>query len=177
MEQIAREATDEDRRKVEEIVRRATGSAHDCAIITFTPGMGAILFLHHNTHNRTWKLAKIREYQRRINLGDWKFNSNGAGFFTTGAISDMQHRLAAHVLCDMPWEVTVTFGVTPTRPIPWTAAILAAAMMPPKSNCPNSVMASSPRDFVRIVAFAPPLFSVAAMTGIFARRLISRQGQ
>ena len=94
-------------------MRRATGSAHDCAIMTFTPGMGAILFLHHNTHNRTWKLAKIREYQRRINLGDWKFNSNGAGFFTTGAISDMQHRLAAHVLCDMPWEVTVTFGVDP----------------------------------------------------------------
>src|ERR1035437_4051632 len=113
MEEIAKDATGEDSRKVTEIVARATGAAKSAEVIVITPGMAAILFLHHNTHNRTWSLPKIREYQRRINLGAWKFNSNGAGFFTTGAIADMQHRLAAHALCEVAWEVTVTYGVDP----------------------------------------------------------------
>lgn len=113
MKQIASEATEKEVKDTEALVRRATGAGESAEVYILTPPVQALLFLNHNTHNRTWKLAKVREWQRRINLGSWKFNTNGAGFFITGAVADGQHRYAAHALCGSTWKVTITFGVDP----------------------------------------------------------------
>ena len=91
-------ATPEDREQVNILIRRAVGATPSMDVMTFTPGMAALLFHDHNNQNRKWVYATTLDYERQMRSGDWEFTNNAIGFNATGPVIDGQHRLAAVAL-------------------------------------------------------------------------------
>jgi hypothetical protein len=110
---IAKEATPEERQWVDDLIQLAKGAARTAKVITFTPAAGALVFLEHNSMNRDWDAPSTVEIIRQINNGDYKYNGQGAIFYTTGILGDKQHRIAAHALAGLPLETPVSFGIDP----------------------------------------------------------------
>jgi hypothetical protein len=111
IEAVAAAATPEDRRKVTEITTTAKKGEKASTVVTFTPAMSAILFLHQNPHNRDWRPAASLELARRMGKGEWSWNNATLGFYVTGDAADGQHRLAAAALAAFSWTVAVVFGI------------------------------------------------------------------
>lgn len=104
-------ATDDDRAKAAALVKRATGSKRDVALVTITPGMAAVLFFDHNKQNREWKAQVSAEYAQDAIAGEWEFTNQGIGFLVTGDVGDGQHRLAGIALAGIAVEVLLAFGM------------------------------------------------------------------
>jgi hypothetical protein len=100
IEAVAKTASLDDRKRVEEIVRTAKmGKKENSKVMIITPAMAAIIFLEHNAHNRDWRAEggnkSAREYERRMRGGHWRYNNQGIGFYVDGQLEDGQHRLSA----------------------------------------------------------------------------------
>lgn len=80
-------------------------------LITFTPGMAALLFFDHNKQNRRWTFSVSERYAKQIGAGEWEFTNQGIGFLKTGDVGDGQHRLAAIALCGRTLPFQVTLGL------------------------------------------------------------------
>jgi hypothetical protein len=104
-------ATPEDREQVNSLIRRAVGAARLVDVLTFTPGMAALLFHDHNSQNRKWIYATTLDYERQMRSGDWEFTNNAIGFNATGPMIDGQHRLAAVALSGVSMVFAVAFGL------------------------------------------------------------------
>jgi hypothetical protein len=109
--EIAAGAGEVDRNAVSKLVKRAENSGYSAEISTLTPGMCALLFLFHNSHNRPWSAGWSEELARRMKAGAWKQNSMSAGFYKDGLLEDGQHRLAAAAISGTTWTIVVVFGV------------------------------------------------------------------
>jgi hypothetical protein len=107
---IAAKATDDERKRVEALVTEARGSKWRTAMVKLTATMAALLFLHHNSHNRPWNPGATMEWLRRMKLGRWR-KSHGIGFYIDGLLWDGQHRLAAQALAGIDIEWPVLFGL------------------------------------------------------------------
>jgi hypothetical protein len=108
---IAAKADDHDRAQVNDLVARATGALFSADVHSLTPGMCALLFLFHNSHNRPWLPHWTLELARRMTAGLWEKNSMTAGFYDNGQTDDGQHRFAAAALSNTTWTTAVVFGV------------------------------------------------------------------
>jgi hypothetical protein len=110
---VASNATEKDRNAVNALVANVTGAEFGARVETFSPGMCALLFLFHNSHNRPWNPGWTLELARRMKTGIWKKNSMSAGFYSNGKLEDGQHRLAAAAIANMTWVVALIVGVEP----------------------------------------------------------------
>jgi len=81
---IAAKATEVDKKKVEEILLHAGHGEFASSVQKFSPAVSAILFLHHNPHNRDWTAEKSIEYARRMRDGEWQRNNATIGFYRDG---------------------------------------------------------------------------------------------
>ena len=112
--EVARSATHEERTRVLQIIAKAKTSVHAVELWFIAPAMAAILFLEHNRYNRTWAAEgdkSVIEYARRMRNGDWKWNSEGLGFYTDAQVADGQHRLGGAAIAGFVLEVGITFGI------------------------------------------------------------------
>lgn len=107
----ASHAVDADHKAVADLIKRAAGASFATEIVKLTPGMCALLFLNHNSHNRPWRPGWTLELARRMRTGLWKRNSMSIGFYVDGTVEDMQHRAAAAALSNTTWLVPCVFGV------------------------------------------------------------------
>jgi hypothetical protein len=108
---VAVAATDTDRRIVQEILQRAATGEYGSKTYDLTPGIGALLFIEHNPHNRDWDPAWTLELSRRQTAGFWRKNNEPPGFYKDGALADAQHRLAAVAHSGVTWTTVVVFGM------------------------------------------------------------------
>jgi hypothetical protein len=107
----ASKAAASDHKAVADLVKRATGAVYSTSLVSLTPGVAALLFLNHNSHNRPWKPNWTMELARRMRAGLWKRNSMSIGFYTDGTVEDMQHRIAAAAIAEYTLNVPCVFGV------------------------------------------------------------------
>ena len=111
---VATAATEGDRRTVADILAEAArgeygaGSEH---VYNITPGVGAIFFLEHNSHNRDWDAWWTLELARRQRMEIWRRNNEVPGFYRDGKLADAQHRFAACALSGMTWTTPIVFGM------------------------------------------------------------------
>lgn len=75
-----------------------------------TPGVGAALYIFHNTHNRDIREGKVFDYRNGMKAGEWKKNHQGIAFYDNGNIADGQHRCAAIALSGVTITTLVTRG-------------------------------------------------------------------
>jgi hypothetical protein len=104
-------ATDEDRQRVNDLVRRAVGAPPGADLATITPGMAAILFHDHNHQNRDWQYAKSLEYEAQLQSNNWDFTNATLGFADNGQLIDGQHRLAALALSGRTIVFVIVLGL------------------------------------------------------------------
>jgi hypothetical protein len=109
IQKVADTATPEDFKLAEKLT--AKNSTYTTAIFTITPGAAALVWLHHNTHNRDFRPGRAYEYARRMRDGEWKQNNATFGFYKDGDVEDCQHRLAAMALSGMTLTVVCVFGI------------------------------------------------------------------
>lgn len=67
-------------------------------IYEITPVVAALIYAHHNGHNRDFSLSKAHGYAEAMRRGEWKLNHQGLAFYPNGDLADGQHRTAAQVL-------------------------------------------------------------------------------
>ena len=104
-------ATEQDRTAVTNLKKQAVGAAPGTQLVSFTPGMAALLFFDHNKQNRRWTHSLSEKYAKQITAGEWEFTNQGIGFLTTGDVGDGQHRLAAIALSGRTVPFQVTLGM------------------------------------------------------------------
>ena len=66
---IADKATEAEQKSFSDLIKRAKGATYGAEIVTYTPGMSALIFIHANPHNRKWQVGKTSEYARRMSVG------------------------------------------------------------------------------------------------------------
>jgi hypothetical protein len=108
---VAAMATAEERAAVEEIIAQAKDGKKQMIIAKLTPAMAALLFTKANDWNREWHPENSVELARRMTEGEWAWNGDSFGFYTTGNLSNGQHRLGAAVLAGLALEVPIVFGI------------------------------------------------------------------
>jgi hypothetical protein len=109
---VADGASDEQRKRVLELVEQAKKGEKGTIIWVLSPVECALLFLHHNGHNRDWKPETCIEFARRMQKDDWQFNNATLGFYPDGQLGDGQHRLSAAALAGYKLETGIIFGMT-----------------------------------------------------------------
>src|SRR5262245_37173013 len=109
--EAAANASNEDRKLVDDLIKTAVESSFSSRDYTLAPGACALLFLNHNAHNRDFSPDTSREYARRMEVGLWRRNNANLGFYTDGNIADGGHRLSAAALVGYTLAVGVTFGI------------------------------------------------------------------
>lgn len=112
---VALKASDDDRAQVDDLIAEATQGEFTSKVVVITPPMAALLFLHHNDHNRDWRpegAKSTTEYARRMSNGQWRKNNASVGFYVDGKIEDGQHRLAAAAIALYTLQTVVSFGIT-----------------------------------------------------------------
>lgn len=108
---VAGAVSDADRRALADLVEEARRGAYAATVKTITPGMGAMLFLNHNPHNRDWSPLWSQELQRRMTTGQWRKNNASIGFYADGVLADGQNRCVASALANFTMNVPVVFGI------------------------------------------------------------------
>lgn len=114
LQRVSDTATPDDRTTVSDIIAKAKSGKRLAGLFVLSPAVCAILFLHHNPHNRDWRAVSqktnTREYARRMSAGEWQFITQSIGFYDDGAVCDGQHRLSAAALAGFTLEVFLCFG-------------------------------------------------------------------
>jgi hypothetical protein len=64
-----------------------------------------------NLHNRPLSQVTVNKYAQEMKAGRWKLNGEAIIFGISGNLMNGQHRLAACVKANSPFETTVTLGV------------------------------------------------------------------
>ena len=108
---VAAAAAEADRETVRAILAEAARGHYGSKTFDITPGVGAILFVDHNPHNRDWDAGWSLELARRMRLGIWRKNNEVPGFYKDGRLENSQHRLAAVALANYTWTTVVVFGI------------------------------------------------------------------
>lgn len=108
---VAAAATDVDRETVRAILVEAANGQYSSKTYNITPGVGALLFLEHNPHNRDWDPSWSLEFARRMRINIWRKNNASPGFYKDGKLADAQHRFAAVALAGFTWTTVVVFGM------------------------------------------------------------------
>lgn len=108
---VAAEASESDRREVDQIITQAKVGDYQAEKATMTPGMAALLFLNHNPYNRDWKGAWSVELLRRIESSEWRANGDPVRFYKEGVLADAQNRLAAIALGGKVLDVIIVYGI------------------------------------------------------------------
>lgn len=114
IEQIAKRATSEERSIYDDLNKRARAGKEECEIYDLSPTVCALIFTNNNAHNRDWRVEgakSAREYERRMKLGQWRFNNQGIGFYKDGQLEDGQHRISGAALANFTLRTVVTFGI------------------------------------------------------------------
>jgi hypothetical protein len=107
---VAARATPEHKQHVEDLLNMA--KTKTSTITHLPPEECAIIFLHHNGHNRDWHPETCHEYARRMREREWRFNNQGFGFYVDGLLEDGQHRLSGAAIAGYTIEIQITFGIT-----------------------------------------------------------------
>ena len=109
---VAAAATEEDHEMVKAILAiAARGQYAGSKVYEVTPGVGALLFIEHNPHNRDWDPSWSLELARRQRVGIWRKNNEIPGFYKDGKLADGQHRFAATALSGITWTTVIVFGM------------------------------------------------------------------
>ena len=109
---IADKATEAEQKAFSDLIKRAKGATYGAEMVTYTPGMSALIFIHANPHNRKWQVSKTSEYARRMSVGQWCNEHNQLpGFYVTGELEDAQHRFAAAALSGHTWKTLTVLGI------------------------------------------------------------------
>jgi hypothetical protein len=109
---VAANATAADRETVRLILAEAArGEYSGSKTYEITPGVGALLFLEHNPHNRDWDSSWSLELARRQRANIWRKNNEVPGFYKDGKLADGQHRFAACALSGVTWTTVIVFGM------------------------------------------------------------------
>lgn len=114
---IAEAATEVDIKAVAELCDRARASAAEpeLGFAKVTPGMAALLFLHHNAFNRSWRPDWTDVLARMMRDGEWRRTSQGYGLYgDDGSVADGGHRLAAQAYSGTELVVSIYFGMSKT---------------------------------------------------------------
>lgn len=82
------------------------------SVVTITPKM-AFEWLKKNTRNRPPSPMVVERYAEQMKSGEWTLTGDPIRFSDVGVLLDGQHRLAACVLADKPFQSVVVRGVTP----------------------------------------------------------------
>jgi hypothetical protein len=111
---VAAAATDDERKTVKDILALAAKGQYGAGPKPYniTAGIGAVLFLEHNPHNRDWDPKWSLELSRRQRAGIWRLNNECPGFYKDGKLADAQHRFAATALSSgFAWTTVIIFGM------------------------------------------------------------------
>jgi hypothetical protein len=110
---VAAAATLNDRSTVNAILADAAVGeyGYGSKLYDITPGVGAVIFIEHNPHNRDWDPAWSLELARRQRMQIWRKNNEVPGFYRDGKLADAQHRFAACALSGMTWTTVIVFGM------------------------------------------------------------------
>jgi len=108
---VAAKATTADMTLVEELIAKARLGKRDLGIFVLSPVVLALLWLRHNPHNRDTRVSWVREIARRMATGQWQWNNEAMGFYTTGNMGDAGHRCAGGAIAGYTWEVPIVFGI------------------------------------------------------------------
>lgn len=79
-------------------------------VIMVTPAI-AKEWLARNTHNRRMRTAKVNEFARDMQAGNWAMNGETIKFAADGVLLDGQHRLSAIVKAGVSVELLVVTGL------------------------------------------------------------------
>lgn len=79
-------------------------------VINVTPAI-AKEWLTRNTHNRRMRAAKVSEFARDMQAGNWAMNGETIKFSVDGTLLDGQHRLSAIVKAGITVELLVVTGL------------------------------------------------------------------
>jgi phenylpyruvate tautomerase PptA (4-oxalocrotonate tautomerase family) len=111
--EVAASATAADRETVAAILADAAAGHYGFGskLYDITPGVGALLFMEHNPHNRDWDPSWSLELARRQRMHFWRKNNEVPGFYRDGKLADGQHRLAASALSGVTWTTVIVFGM------------------------------------------------------------------
>jgi hypothetical protein len=78
---------------------------------TITPQQARHWLEHNNNHNRHLNPTTVKKYASDMREGNWQMNSMPIVFSDTGQLLDGQHRLAACVKANTPFEAIVFSGL------------------------------------------------------------------
>jgi hypothetical protein len=111
MLEVAATATPDERKRVADLIAKATDAEYGTELVEFTPAMAALIFLECNPHNRDWSPAWTVELSRRMKDGQWRKNNALPGFYVTGQLEDGQHRFGAVAIAGINWQTLVVLGI------------------------------------------------------------------
>jgi len=78
--------------------------------IMLTPEL-AVQFLGTMKRNRPLRIGRARELSEVIKRGKWRYNGEAIKFDTQGRMIDGQHRCKAVIMCGIPIETLVVYGL------------------------------------------------------------------
>src|SRR6185369_12877909 len=115
IQRVAETATEVDVKAVAELCERAKACTDEpeLGFAKITPGMAALLFLHHNTFNRSWRPDWTDVLARMMRDGDWRRTPQGYGFYRDdGSVADGGHRLGAQAYSGTELTMSIYFGMS-----------------------------------------------------------------
>ncbi len=108
---VSNRASEADRRSLASLIAEAKKGEFSVAIHAITPQMAALIFLHHNPHNRDWSPIWSEELARRQTGGQWRKNNATLGFYSDGVLADGQNRCASAALSSYTLTLGIVFGL------------------------------------------------------------------
>lgn len=95
---------------MQKVIAKPAKSRIKYELETITPTI-AKAWLDKNTNNRSLRKITVEKYAHDIATGGWQLTFDPIRFDTNGTLLDGQHRLAACVLADKPFQALVVYGM------------------------------------------------------------------